>query len=114
MLHGYPLTRIMYVFYVCTIPTIEIVTSSLREHNRVSFQMFYMCLFNLQFVVPESVGPRLWHRVVCYKYSNRLRQLLFFGGCPGIPEDATASWAKLASTALMEIGKILGVCQAVC
>ena len=65
----------------------------------------HMFVFLLQFVVPESVGPRFWHRVVCYKYSNKLRHLLFFGGCPGVPMDATTSWAKLAATALVEIGK---------
>ncbi len=77
---------------------------SLDPGNWWSLRHISLLILYLQFVVPESVGPRFWHRVVCYKYSNRLRHLLFFGGCPGVPMDATTSWAKLAATALVEIG----------
>ena len=62
----------------------------------------------MQLSVPEKVGPRLWHRVVSRKASSNLWDLLFFGGCPGIPDDISAmgglSWPKLNSTVLLELG----------
>lgn len=57
---------------------------------------------------PEKVGSRLWHRVVSRNCTSNLWDLLFFGGCPGIPDDVNAmsglSWPKLNATVLLELG----------
>jgi len=59
--------------------------------------------------MPEKVGPRLWHRVVSRQATPNLWDLLFFGGCPLIPDDFSAmaelSWPKLNATVLLELGK---------
>ena len=37
---------------------------------------------------------------------------MFFGGCPGIPEDMCGgSWTKLAATVMVELGKVLVYCM---
>ena len=60
---------------------------------------------------PSVIGPRFWHSVVSFVYSQRLRQLVFFGGCPCAPvesNDSTegVSWAKLAATVMIEVGEL--------
>ena len=57
--------------------------------------------------MPVIVGARFWHSVSCYQFSRRMKQLLFFGGCPGAPEELLSGgcWAKLAATVVLELGK---------
>ena len=57
--------------------------------------------------MPVIVGARFWHSVSCYQFSRRMKQLLFFGGCPGAPEELISGgcWAKLAATVVVELGK---------
>ena len=59
---------------------------------------------------PSVVGPRFWHSVVSFVYSQRLRQLVFFGGCPCAPVENNKtpegiSWAKLAATVMIDVGE---------
>lgn len=64
-------------------------------------------VLHLQLPLPLEVGHRFWHSVVAIDYSLRLRQLVFFGGCPGTPEDMSGgSWTKLAATVMVELGKL--------
>lgn len=57
--------------------------------------------------MPVIVGARFWHSVSCYQFSHHMKQLLFFGGCPGAPEELISGgcWAKLAATVVLELGK---------
>ncbi len=61
-----------------------------------------------QLPLPVEVGPRFWHSVVSINYSLRLKQLLFFGGCPGNPDvidPEGGDWPKLAASVMLELGQ---------
>ena len=61
-----------------------------------------------QIPLPTEVGPRFWHSMVAINYSLRLKQLLFFGGCPSNPDlmdPESGDWPKLAATVMLELGQ---------
>lgn len=68
--------------------------------------MFSFLSSFIQLSLPSVVGTRLWHTVASVSLGEKVKQLLFFGGCPGLPLDLSTaeSWSKLAATALIELG----------
>ncbi len=49
----------------------------------------------------------------CFSYSENLKRLVIFGGCPSSPDetDDGESWDKLSDTTLVEVGEdIVCVC----